>query len=79
MLFQTCDEYDDEITFVREQIRLAISGEKWRLNTSQSDQKVEMNLPQIQKYLVLLTTERTACIERCAGAGVTAITVRRSI
>ena len=79
MYFDTVAEYDDEITFVRGQIREAISTEEFKLNTSQSNQQHRMNLAEIRKYLRELTTERTATSQRAAGAGVTAIVVRRDL
>lgn len=78
-LFDTIAEYDDEITFVREQMRNAVKAKEFRLNTSQSDQKVVMDMRGIQSYLSQLTTERVACAQRSSGAGVTSIVVRRSI
>ena len=77
MYFDTLAEYDDEIAFVRAQIRHAITSEEFKLNTSQSNQQQRMNLPEIRKYLTQLTTERTALTQRSAGLGVTAIVVRR--
>lgn len=79
MYFDTIAEYDDEITFVRAQMRNAISSEEFKLNTSQSNQQQRMNLPEIRKYLNELTTERTALSQRLAGFGVTSITVRRDL
>jgi len=79
MLFDTVAEYDTEIEYVRGEIRKAAGAEKWRLNTSQSDQQVTMNMGEIRKYLTQLTTERQALRERLAGASVTSITPRRSL
>ena len=78
-LFDTLAEYDEEIAFVRVQVRNAVKAKKFRLNTNQSDQLVEMDLSSIKDYLVLLTTGRKAFIERSAGAGVTSIIYRRCI
>lgn len=78
-LFDTIAEYDEEIAFVRAEIRNAVKSKKFRLNTSQSDQTVEMDLPAIQKYLVLLTTQKTALAQRLLGMGVTSIISRRCI
>ena len=77
MLFDTLEEYDEEITFVRTEIRNAVKSKEFRLNTGQSDQKVVMDLKGIRDYLTLLTTERQAFYERSIGAGVTSVTVRR--
>lgn len=79
MLFDTLEEYDEEITYVRTEMRNAVKSKEFRLNTSQSDQKVVMDLPGIKSYLVLLTTERTAFIQRRVGAGVTSLIFRRSV
>lgn len=76
-LFETQDEYDEEITFVRTEMRNAVKSKEFRLNTSQSDQKVVMDLKGIRDYLTLLTTERQAFIEREEGSSVTSITYRR--
>lgn len=78
-LFDTIAEYDDEITFVRTEMRKAVKSKEFRLNTSQSDQKVVMDLEGIRKYLTLLTTERVALSQRNAGAGVTSVVVRRGL
>ena len=77
MLFDTLEEYDEEITYVRTEMRNAVKSKEFRLNTGQSDQKVVMDLKGIRDYLTLLTTERQAFYERSIGAGVTGITVRR--
>jgi len=77
--YSTVAEYDEEITFVKAQIRKSITGEEWSLNTSQSTQRVKMaSLDKLQKYLQLLTYERKACSERLAGLGVTSIVPRRT-
>ena len=78
-LFDTIDEYNDEIEYVRTEIRNAVKSKKFRLSTSQSDQSVEMDLAGIKDYLTLLTTERRAFIERSNGAGCTSIVYRRSL
>jgi len=77
MLFDTLEEYDEEITYVRTEMRNAVKSKEFRLNTGQSDQKVVMDLKGIRNYLTLLTTERQAFYERSIGAGVTSVTVRR--
>ena len=77
MLFDTLEEYHEEITYVRTEMRNAVKSKEFRLNTGQSDQKVVMDLKGIRDYLTLLTTERQAFYERSIGAGVTSITVRR--
>lgn len=76
-LFDTRAEYDEEITFVRTQIRNAVTSTEFLLDTSQSRQKVEMNLKEIRIYLTQLTTERRAFVERNEGSSVTGIIVRR--
>ena len=76
-LFDTLEEYDEEIIFVRTEMRNAVKSKEFRVNTSQSNQTVVMDLKGIRDYLTLLTTERQAFIERDAGGGVTGITVRR--
>ena len=77
MLFDTIAEYEEEITFVRTQMRNAVGAEKWRLNTSQSDQQVTMNMSEIRAYLTQLTTEKQALHERLNGASVTSVVPRR--
>ncbi len=77
MLFDTIAEYEEEITFVRTQMRNAVGAEKWRLNTSQSDQQVTMNMSEIRAYLTQLTTEKQALYERLNGASVTSVVPRR--
>ena len=77
MLFDTLAEYDEEITYVRTEMRNAVKSKEFRLNTGQSDQKVVMDLKGVRDYLTLLTTERQAWYERSISAGVTSITVRR--
>lgn len=77
MLFDTLDDYDEEITYVRTKMRNAVKSKEFRLNTGQSDQKVVMDLKGIRDYLTLLTTERQAFYERSIGAGVTGVTYRR--
>lgn len=77
-LFDTIAEYDDEITYVRGEIRNAIAGEEFKLNTSQSNQQVRMNLKEIRAYLNDLCVGRMALAQRIGGSGVTSITVRRS-
>ena len=76
-LFDTLAEYDEEITFVRTEMRNAVKAKEFRLNTSQTNQVVVMDLRAIRDYLALLTTERKAFSERSAGAGVTSIVYRR--
>lgn len=78
MYFDTLAGYDEEITYIRKQMRNGIEAEEFKLNTSQSNQQVRMNLPEIRKYLSQLTTQRTALIQRGAGAGVSALVVRRN-
>jgi len=77
MLFDTLEEYDEEITYVRTEMRNAVKSKEFRLNTGQSDQKVVMDLKGIRNYLTQLTTERQSFYERSIGAGVTGITYRR--
>lgn len=77
-LFDNKADYDEEIDFVRLQMRKGVGAEKWQLNTSQSNQKVERNLKEMRLYLQQLCGERTAFCQRAAGAGVTSITVRRT-
>lgn len=76
-LFNTLEAYDEEITFVRTQMRNAVKAKDFKLNTSQSSQAVSMDVKEIRIYLQSLTTEREAFIERSAGAGVTSLTFRR--
>lgn len=76
-LFDTEAEFDEEITFVRAQLRNAVKSTEFMLDTSQSRQKVVMDLKGIREYLNELTIGRKAFIERSVGAGVTSITVRR--
>lgn len=76
-LFDTLEEYDEEITFVRTEMRNVVKAKEFRLNTSQSNQSVVMDFKGIRDYLSLLTTERRAFQERTEGSGVTSITVRR--
>ena len=78
MFFDTLAEYDTEIALVRAQMLKAVGTKEFRINTSQTDQKVVMDLGGIQKYLVLLTTSRAAFIQRSVGAGVTSLTYRRT-
>lgn len=78
-LYDTVAEYDTEIAFVREQMHNAVKAKEFRLNTSQSDQKIVMDMKEIRAYLSQLTTERRACAQRSVGAGVTGIVVRRSL
>ena len=77
LIFETVAEYDAEIEFIRTQMRKAITSDKWRLNTSQSDQQVSMNMKEIRLYLTQLSGERKALSERLGGSSVTSITVRR--
>ncbi len=79
MLFDSLAEYDEEIAFTRAQIRNAIKAAEFKLNTSQSNQSVTMDLRGIRNYLTLLTTERKAFNERSEGSSVTSITVRRFV
>lgn len=76
-LFETLDEYDEEITFMRTQMRNAATSKEFLLNTSQSSQKVVMDFKGIRDYLTLLTTEKQAFIQQSLGAGVTSLTYRR--
>lgn len=76
-LFDTIAEFDEEITYVRAQMRNAIGAEEFKLNTSQSNQQVRMNMSEIRKYLNELTTGRVALAQRLSGQGVTSIIVRR--
>lgn len=76
-LFDTLAEFDEEITFVRTQMRNAVKATEFQLDTSQSRQKVVMDLKGIREYLNELTVGRAAFIERSVGAGVTSITYRR--
>lgn len=78
-LFDTLGAYDEEITFVKTQMRNAVKATDFKLNTSQSSQAVSMDIKEIRNYLTLLTTERQAFIERTDGAGVTSIISRRFI
>ena len=77
MLFDSLAEYNEEIIFVRVEVRNAVKAKEFRLNTSQSNQSVAMDLKGIRDYLTLLTTERKAFRERTEGSGVTSLTVRR--
>ena len=78
-LFDTIDEYDDEIAFVRTQIRKSITGEEWSLNTSQSTQRVKMaSVEDLRKYLRNLTSEKKALSQRNNYQGVTSIVSRRT-
>ena len=77
-IYTTIAEYDEEITYVREQIRKAVKAEEWQLDTSQSRQRVRQNLKEMRLYLNQLVTERTIFAQRAAGGGVTSIVVRRS-
>jgi len=77
MLFDTLDEYDEEITYVRKHMRNAVWATDYTLDTGQSKGRQVMNLKEIRLYLTQLTTERQAFYERSIGAGVTGITVRR--
>ncbi len=76
-LYDTLDEYETEITFVREQIQNAVKSTDFLLDTSQSRQRVTMNLKEIRLYLTQLTTEKQAFIQQSLGAGVTSLTYRR--
>ncbi len=76
-LFDTLEEFDEEITFVRTQMRNAVKSTEFMLDTSQSRHKVVMDLNGIRKYLNELTIGRKAFIERSVGAGVTSLTYRR--
>jgi len=76
-LFDTLEEYDEEITFVRTQMRNAVTSKEFLLNTSQSSQKVVMDLKGVRDYLTLLTTEKQGFIQQSLGAGVTSLTYRR--
>ena len=77
-IFSTVAEYDTEIEEVRTAMLKAVKGEKWRLNTSQSDQQVSMNMKEIREYLSLLTAEQAALYERGQGSSVTSIVYRRN-
>lgn len=77
-LYATVAEYDTEIELTRIEMRNAIKARKFRLNTSQSDHMVEMDVAEIRKYLTQLTTERQSLVEKLAGAAVTSIVFRRS-
>lgn len=76
-LFDTVAEYDDEIADYRAILKKAATAEDWRLNTSQSDQRVKMNMSEIRKYLDQLVSERTALSQRLNGYGVTSVVPRR--
>lgn len=78
-IFETTGEYDTEIAELRTILKNAAGAEKFRLNTSQSDQQVTMNMAQIRAYLNQLITERASLIQWLSGAGVTSVTVRRSL
>lgn len=77
-LFSSVAEYDEEIADYRAILRKSATAEEWRLNTSQSDQRVKMNMSEIRKYLNSLVAERTALSQRLNGYGVTSIVPRRS-
>jgi len=77
-LFDTLEEYNDEIDYVRTEMRNAVKAKEFFLNTSQSNQKVVMDMKEIRLYLTQLTTEKQAFIQGSIGAGVTNLTYRRS-
>lgn len=77
MLFDSVVEYDTEIVFVRTEMRNAVKAKDFRLSTSQSDQRVVMDLKGIRDYLTLLTAEKQALVEQLEGSSVTGITYRR--
>lgn len=77
VLFSSLAEYDEEIVFVRTQLRNAVKATEFKLNTSQSNQSVTMDLRGIRDYLTMLTTERKAFNERAEGSSVTSIITRR--
>lgn len=76
-LFTTEAEYDTEIELALTDMRNAMKSTDFMLDTSQSRQRVVMNPKEIRLWLNQLKAERRALVERIAGAGVTAITVRR--
>jgi hypothetical protein len=77
-LFDTVAEYTAEIETYRALLLKSAQAEDWRLNTSQSDQRVRMNMGEIREYIKQLVVERTALSQRLSGAGVTSIVPRRT-
>jgi len=76
-IYDTVAEYDAAIVTLREAMMTAAGGAKWRINTSQSDQQVSMDMKQTKEYLNMLAGEREALYQRSIGDSVTSITFRR--
>ena len=78
-VFETVAEYTTEIELIRGYMLKGMRAEEFSLNTSQSVQRIQMNLSEMRKYLNQLTAERQSLAERSVGGGgVTSIVVRRS-
>lgn len=77
--FDTLEEYEEEIIYVRTQLRAGLKAEEFRLNTSQSNQVVIKDVDGIRKYLQSLLIDRQSFIEKSCGAGVTSLVYRRNI